>query len=228
MSLTAHHLASAALAASLSITAIVASAQEAIIYDGDNCTGDYRMLYDDVRDLHEVGFDNDANSFRVTSGSWSFYRDKDYQERNGPKISVTGFSPNANCFGFDDYAEYRDFSFPDNKLSAAELVSTVSASVSPPGPVAILYDRTQFRGQYRVLTRKTADFDDIDFDNDAESVKVIRGTWIFFRNEDYRQTSSRPSMTLGPGDYADIESVPDYPANHFPQDKMSSALPLQN
>ena len=31
-------------------------AQEAIIYDGDNCTGDYRMLSDDFSDLHVLGF----------------------------------------------------------------------------------------------------------------------------------------------------------------------------
>lgn len=226
MSLTTLHLPTVALAACLALAAGAAPAQEAIIYDGDNCTGDYRMLYDDVSDLHDMGFDNDANSFRVFSGSWSFYRDADYLEENGPKITLTGYSQNANCRGFDTQAEYRGFSFPDNRLSAAELISPVAASISPPSPVAILYDHTQFAGQYRVLTRMTPDFDDINFDNDAESIRIIRGTWVFYRNEDYGETASRPSVTLGPGDYADIALVPGYPANHFPQDLMSSARPL--
>ena len=223
-----HFLTLPIFTASLISAAGVAPAQEAIIYDRDDCTGDYRMLYDDVSDLRDMDFDNEANSYRVTSGSWSFYRDADYREENGPKITVTGFSLNANCRNFEDAAETRGFSFPHNRLSAAELISPVSATIMPPGPVAILYDRTNFRGDYRVLTRMVPDFDDIDFDNDAESVRVIRGTWIFYRNEDYGQTGSRPSVMLEPGDYPDIENLPGYAEDYFPQDRMSSAQPIEN
>lgn len=228
MRFTAHHRSSAALAASLALAACVASAQEAIIYDGDNCTGDYRMLYDDVSDLHAMEFDNQANSFRVFSGSWSFYRDAGYQERNGPMITVTGFNPNAACQGFDNYAANRGFSFPDNRLSAVALIASVTASKFPQPSVAILYDRTHFQGQYRVLTRMTPNFHDIDFDNDAESIRVIRGIWVFYRNANYGQTTSRPSLALGPGNYADVALITGYPDNYFPHDLMSSADALPN
>lgn len=225
---TAHRRSSAALAVSLALAACVASAQEAIIYDGDNCTGDYRMLHDNVHDLHAMGFDNRANSFRVYSGTWSFYRDAGYQERNGPMITITGYNPNAACQGFDDHAASRGFSFPDNRLSAVALTASVTTSKLPAPLVAILYDHTHFQGQYRVLTRMTPNFHDIEFDNDAESIRVIRGIWAFYRNADYGQTTSRPSLALGPGDYADVASINGYPANYFPHDLMSSAEALPN
>ncbi|MBL4629505.1 MAG: hypothetical protein JKY00_15995 [Roseicyclus sp.] len=228
MQFVIHHLSLATLAVILTLAPFVASAQEAIIYDGDNCTGDYRMLHGDVRDLHAMEFDNTANSFRVFSGSWSFYRDAGYQERNGPMITVTDYTQNAICRGFDHIAASRGFSFPDNRLSAVELIASVSAQKWPPSPVAILYDQTHFRGQYRVLTRMTPDFHDIGFDNDAESVRVIRGIWVFYRNAGYGQTTTRPSLALGPGEYGDVASTPGYPANYFPQDLMSSAEALEN
>lgn len=228
MRLFTFHLPFVLLAFLLSLPTARAFAQEAIIYDGDNCTGDYRMLHDDVRDLHAMEFDNRANSFRVFSGTWSFFRDAGYQQRNGPMITFTGFNPNAICRGFDDYANSQGFSFPDNRLSAVDLTATPAASKWPLPAVAILYDFTHFRGQYRVLTRMVPDFHAIDFDNDVESVRVVRGVWAFYRNADYGQTAARPFIALGVGEYPDIGAIAGYPTNHFPHDLMSSAQPVPN
>ncbi len=79
----------------------------------------------------------------------------------------------------------------------------------------ILYDFFDFGGQSVTLTDSAPDLRDQNFDNDLESFRVISGTWRIHRDANY-QDNSGPSLTVGPGDYPNIEQL------GYPQDRMSS------
>ena len=79
----------------------------------------------------------------------------------------------------------------------------------------ILYDYFDFQGPSVTLNQSAPDLRDYNFDNDLESFKVISGTWRIHRDANY-QDNSGPSLTVGPGDYPNIEDL------GYPQDRMSS------
>ena len=212
------HAVAAAIGSLLIGFAGIAGAGEAILFDGNNCSGEYRMVHGSIPDFNQIGFDNDANSLMVIDGTFRFYRDANYQENNGPSIQLgpSGFQNTCWQLGQGNLAN-----FPVDRMSAVQLVQ--EGGPNPPAGVAILYDNQNFGGQFRVLTRNVTDFNEIGFDNDAEAIRVLSGTWTFYRNANFGAPPDRPSITLGAGDYPNVAQVPGYPANHFPGDLMSSA-----
>ena len=68
-----------------------AGAAEVILYDLFDFEGESRTLTDSAPDLTTLGFDNDVESIRVISGTWSFHRDDDFQNNNGPPLELAGF-----------------------------------------------------------------------------------------------------------------------------------------
>lgn len=195
-----------------------AAAAEAILFDGDNCTGQFRMLDRSVEDFTAIGFDNRVNSLRILSGIFRFYRDAGYGEGNGPSFQLGPSGYVDTCWSLADAAQGQ---FPVNRMSSAQLLND-TAGPQPAG-VAIVYDFAGFGGEYRILTRDVGDFAAIGFDNDVEAIRVVSGTWTFYRNSNYGAPPNRPSITLGPGDYANVAGVPGYAPGTFPGDLMSSA-----
>jgi len=214
-------LALAAAAAIQGLSTLPAGAQtasEVYLYDDDNCTGEYRALIDSLQDFDIIDFDNEVDSVRVISGTWSFYRDAGYGTGNGPPFSL-GPSP-TTCWSVEDASGGQ---FPDDRMSSVQLTQQTPGT---PPPAVILFDNTNFNGSGRLLTAAEPNFDNIDFDNDTESVRVLNGTWTLYRDANYGAPPDRPSVTLGPGDYPDIANVPGYPPGTFPGDLMSSAMPV--
>lgn len=211
------------IAAWIVFTATPVAAAEMILFDGNECTGEYRMLDRSVVDLRQMNFDNKANSVRIFAGGWTLYRDHNYGNRNGPSIRVAQTPSEQGGTGRClDIASVLDGVFPANRLSSVALDPDTA---SYPRAVAIIYDRTRLRGAYRILTRDVADFDHIDFDNDAASIRVVRGRWEFYRDADFGERPDRPRLLLEVGEYPEIHTVTGYPRGHFPRDLMSSARP---
>lgn len=205
------------------ILPIAANAAEAILFDGNNCSGQYRMLDRSVSDFNQIGFDNEVNSLMVVTGTFRFYRDANYGEGNGPSFQLGPSGYSETCWSLNDASQGN---FPNDRMSAAQLIQD-GGDPQPPG-VAILYNNNNFGGQYRILTRDVSNFNNIGFDNAVNSIRVISGSWTFYRNNNYDAPPNRPSITLGPGDYANVANVPGYPPNHFPADLMSSAQVAAN
>lgn len=195
----------------------VAQGAEAILFDGNNCSGQYRMIDRSVSDFNQIGFDNEVNSLMVITGTFQFYRDAGYGEGNGPSFQLGPSGYQETCWSLNDASQG---SFPNDRMSAAQLVA--DGGQPQPDGVAILYDLTNFGGQYRILTRAVNDFNAIGFDNDVESIRVVSGTWAFFRDAGYG-TGNGPAIILGPGDYPNVENVPGYQPGTFPGDRMSAA-----
>ncbi|MCB9947231.1 MAG: hypothetical protein H6842_05300 [Rhodospirillaceae bacterium] len=82
----------------------------------------------------------------------------------------------------------------------------------------VLYDAPGCAGPYRVLVDSEADLDRVDFGNAAASVRVVAGTWTFFRDDGF-QSNNGPPVTLGPGDCVTLGAGP---AAQFPPELMDS------
>lgn len=98
-------------------------------------------------------------------------------------------------------------------LSALLLAAVCAAGTVQAGEI-ILYDGRNFSGRAVTLTQSWPNLG--DFDNKASSVRVISGTWKLYRNANYGVTSSRPSLTLTPGEYPNLRHV------GFPRNRLSS------
>ena len=81
-------LISAALVAAAGLG--TASAQEIILYDGPNYTGQQVRVTGDVRNLQSMGFNDRASSFRVVRGEWELCQHDDY---NGTCITHASDQP---------------------------------------------------------------------------------------------------------------------------------------
>jgi hypothetical protein len=75
-----------------------------------------------------------------------------------------------------------------------------------------VYDSRGFGGASRVVAGSVPDLGAIGFDNKAASVVIRSGRWTLYRGGHF----SGDHLTLGPGEYADLEAV------GFPRDKLSS------
>jgi hypothetical protein len=214
---------SIALVAALALSAVVfpaegAGAAEAILFDRDNCTGKYRMIDRSISDFDDIEFNDRVNSLMVITGSFKFYRDDDYEEDSGPSFLLGPSGYQDTCWSLQDASLGK---FPVNRMSSAELIADTPAP--QPKGIAILYEKVNFQGNYRILTRSVSNFDAIGFDNEVESVRVIKGGWFFYRDANFGAPPGRPAIGLAPGDYPDIQSLPDQLHDYFPRNLMSSA-----
>lgn len=116
-------ISSAALLAALVLaTPGRARAAEVILYDLVNFQGEHRTLTNSEPSLTALGFDNDVESIRVVSGTWSFHRDDDFQNDHGPPIEL----------GPGDYPDIQQLGFPQDKMSSVRLVADEQPPPPPP------------------------------------------------------------------------------------------------
>ena len=193
-----------------------AQSAELILFDGPSCSGEYRMVDRSVQDLRNIGFDNRVESFFLVSGEFGLYRDAGFGQHNGRAITTRGLGQ-----GCHSISQVSSGNFPADRLSSIQAIAT-DQEFDGVG-VVVLFDLTNFRGEYRIVTRDIYDFRRIGFDNQVESIMVVSGEWTFYRNAGFGAPLDRPSVTLGPGDYADIAQLPGYGYNHFPGNLMSAA-----
>jgi len=187
----------------------IASA-DAILFTDRNFGGESRTITSDTPDLGALGFDDKTSSLIVESGNWTLYRRNDYQG-----VSVT--------LGPGRYPNIETVNFPNNKLSSIRLDSDgVDANMpaTSPGlaaaPKITLYKNTNFSGGFRDITGEASNLGQLGFDNETSSLIVHSGIWTLYRNSNFGETPDRPSVTIGPGQYANIEAI------GFPGDKLSS------
>lgn len=69
----------------------------------------------------------------------------------------------------------------------------------------MLYSGRNFSGFSMRLTKSTRNLG--NFDNQANSVRVVSGTWILYYEPNYGVTASRPSLTLPPGNYPNLNDA---------------------
>jgi Beta/Gamma crystallin/Ricin-type beta-trefoil lectin domain len=178
---------------------------DATLYKNRNFGGASRTIAGDTPDLGALGFDNETSSLKIDSGSWILYRDRNFQGR-----SIT--------LGPGDYPNLEALGFPNDRLSSIRLLPANGATTTGlvAAPKITLYKARNFGGARRDITGEAADLDQLGFDNEASSLIVHSGTWTLYRNPNFGETPDRPSVTVGPGEYPDIEAL------GFPDDKLSS------
>ncbi|MEZ5668658.1 MAG: beta/gamma crystallin-related protein [Alphaproteobacteria bacterium] len=180
---------------------------EVVLFDNANCAGPQRTLIDSEADLDRVEFGNDAASVLVVAGTWTFYRDDNFQSANGPPVTLgpggcvtMGTGPAA--------------AMPPDLMDSVQLVQPAPG----PGAAIVLYDQNNFQGVYRVLTGNAPDLDAVEFDNRLNSFQVLAGAWRIFRDDGFQSGNGPPLDAFA--------SAPSVDALGFPGDRASSVMRL--
>ena len=160
-----------------------------VLYDFGNATGPNLTQTDDSS-LIGGAWDDRASSARVVGGcQWVVYvREASSQSRQS---SVIGPGPRT----------YLDGNFgrqvPDNSISS---VRRLPASGPP---VIVLYQHTEYYGNFLVLNSSHANLAMTGFDNEVSSSIITGGTWQLYHDVNYQGQSD----VLGVGDYVDFNSL---------------------
>ena len=197
------------LGTTLALLAGQAEAAKVLLYDQEDCEGDFRLLVDSEADLERMEFRNDAESVRVENGVWTFHRDVNFFSQSGPSLTL-GPGPCINL------GEGPAVSFPGDSMDS---VQRIEIGTPPPG-IIVLYDHRNLEPPYRVVIGNVTDLDDQDFNDRVDSVEVLLGNWRLYRDEGFG-TGDGPPVPLTPGAYPDIE------LQGFPDDEASSVMRIR-
>lgn len=110
-----------------------ARAAEIILYDFYDFGGAFITLTQSAPDLDQFNFDNDLESFRIVSGTWSIHRDDNFQNGNGPPLILgPGAYPNIDQLGF-----------PQDRASSVRLIEDSAATPNCPQPYQVVGNNGQ-------------------------------------------------------------------------------------
>jgi hypothetical protein len=56
---------------------------QCVLYKDENFIGEPLLVFDNISDLKDYGFNDEASSLVIVEGRWNFYKDKDYQGQLG-------------------------------------------------------------------------------------------------------------------------------------------------
>lgn len=148
------------------------------LYKDSNFGGRAFPVDQDISNLKDYGFNDEASSCRIESGTWMLYKDSNFQG----DISILGKG---------DYASSGAMGLSNDSLSSLRHYPEVS------GPTILLFKDTNYRGRMVVLTGAQSNFKNIDFNDEVSSIIVLEGQWVLYKDSEFRGDS----WTLGPGLY---------------------------
>ncbi|MCC7181244.1 MAG: hypothetical protein IT177_22900 [Acidobacteria bacterium] len=135
----------------------------AVLYRGTGYTGEERVITSAVTDLRSFGFDNAAQSVRITGGAWQLCEDSRFRDCR----TVTSDLANLSSVGLS------------RRVSSLRPVAGGGGGVGvlppfTPGGRLQFYDRTRFRGPSQTITTDAASLGSMA--GRAESLRV-QGVW---------------------------------------------------
>jgi len=152
---------------------------------------------------NDYGFNDQTSSIRVQSGIWLVYDDSDFSGR--VYVLTPGEYPSPGTWGGSGDA-----------LSSARPLPGVKGDA-----MAILFKDSQFGSRMVPFTGSQANLGSIDFNDQASSAIVLGGSWLLFKDSDFKGTTWNVSNTGGPnrdGFYPSAEGF-------FDNDAVSSIKP---
>lgn len=171
------------------------------IYKDVNFGGRSVSLNEDVENLKNYGFNDEVSSCKVISGTWILYKDANFQG-------------DSSILSKGNYQTPSAMNFPNDSLSSLRHFPDVS------GPTILLFADINYRGRMVTLTGADSNLGSIDFNDSASSAIVLNGTWILYKDYDFKGT--RWVLSSSGGDKKDGR----YPLpNYFDNDAISSAQP---
>ena len=143
----------------------------------------------DTDDFSRSGFNDRANSIRVEDGNWQLCSDAQ-------------FRGTCRIFGPGTYADLGPGL--TGQVSSARVLQNAPSALADPGPTAapvLLFREEGMRGRPVGLSGDMADFNRLNFNDQAGSIVIQSGTWEFCSDSNFRGDC----RTLDPGKYPTLE-----------------------
>ena len=181
-----------------------ASAQEIILFDGPNFTGQQVRVTGDVRNLDSVRFNDRTSSFRVVRGQWELCQHDDYR---GTCITYSSDGTNLGRM--------------DNEITSLRPIqggSRPGGGGNRPGGEAItLYSGPNYTGRSVTLSVSSPDLRQYNFNDQARSIQHSgRRAWRVCQHANFGGACMQVDgdiPNIGGGMAAEISSAePDYGA----------------
>jgi hypothetical protein len=185
--------------AALAVSATAASAQDIVLYQGENFTGQRFSSSESVNDLARVGFNDRASSVTIRGGSWQLCTDSYYRGQCATLRS-------------GDYPSLRNMGLA-NAVSSIREIGWQGGGQNPgpgpaPGPAPgggalVLFDAPGMTGRSFNVNGPIANLDGSGFNDRAQSAMIHSGTWQLCADANYQSSCE----VLGPGQWSNLGGV---------------------
>ncbi|MBN9682108.1 MULTISPECIES: beta/gamma crystallin-related protein [unclassified Corallococcus] len=152
---------------------------------------------------NDYGFNDQTSSIRVQSGIWLVYNDAGYG--GSVYVLTPGEYPSPGTWGGSN-----------DSISSVRPLPGVQGS-----NMAILFQDTNYGSRMVAVTSSIASLGDIDFNDQASSAIVLGGTWLLYKDSNFKGTTWSVSATGGPGHNGYYPSA----SGFFDNDAISSIKP---
>ena len=183
------------LAVSAAVVAAVAGAQDIVLYQGENFTGQRFSSNESVSDLARVGFNDRASSVTIRGGSWQLCSDNYY--RGQCATLRAGDYPSLRSMGLG------------NAVSSIREVGWQGGPGPGPGPAPVtgasivLFDAAGMTGRSYSVNGAISNLDGTGFNDRAQSAIVNSGTWQLCDDSNFQSSCE----VLGPGQWSNLGGV---------------------
>jgi len=188
------------LAVAVAVLTASASAQDIVLYQGENFSGQRFSSNESVSDLARVGFNDRASSVTIRGGSWQLCSDSYY--RGQCATLRAGDYPSLGAMGLA------------NAVSSIREVGWQGGGPGPwpgpgptPGPVpggsVVLFDSPGMTGRSLNVNGAIPNLDGSGFNDRAQSAIIHSGMWQFCADADYQGSCEG----LGPGQWSNLGGV---------------------
>jgi hypothetical protein len=178
--------------------AAATGAQDIVLYQGENFTGQRFSSGESVSDLARVGFNDRASSATIRGGSWQLCSDNHFR---GQCVTLRpGDYPSLRSMGLG------------NAVSSMREVGWQGGGQNPgpapgPGPGAgasiVLFDGAGMSGRSLNVNGAIPNLDGSGFNDRALSAIVNAGTWQLCADSDFQSSCE----VLGPGQWSNLGGV---------------------
>lgn len=145
------------------------------LYKDTNYGGRSLEFTSPVANLKNEGFNDQASSCKIESGTWILYKD-------------TNFGNNYSILTPGEYADAEAMGLSNDSLSSLRPL---------PNSGICLFKDTNFGARMVTLTGAQSNFKNIDFNDEVSSAIVISGTWNLYEDINFMGTK----WTLNVGKY---------------------------
>ena len=186
------------LAAAAAAVAATAGAQDIVLYQGENFTGQRYASNESVDDLARVGFNDLASSATIRGGSWQLCSDSYY--RGQCATLRAGDYPSLGAMGLA------------NAISSIREIGWQGGGQQPgpapsQGPARrasiVLFDAAGMTGRSYSVTGAMPNLDGTGFNDRAQSAIVNSGTWQLCADSDFQGSCE----ALAPGQWPNLGGV---------------------
>jgi len=189
-------------AAAAAVFSVAAGAQDIVLYQGENFSGQRFSSNESVNDLARVGFNDRASSATVRGGSWQLCSDSYY--RGQCATLRPGDYPSLSAMGLGNaVSSIREVGWQGDGQNPNQGPPPGPPPGPGPGAAIVLFDSPGMTGRSINVNGPIPNLDGSGFNDRAQSAIIYSGTWQLCADSDFQSSCE----VLSPGQWTNLGGV---------------------